>query len=115
MSSMNRSLSLPLDDLVPNGGVCALLDGRQVAVFYLPSLSPAIYAIDNHDPLGHANVLSRGIVGDIDGEPVVASPLYKQHFSLRTGRCMEDEDIHIPVYAAALHEDRVEITLQETE
>lgn len=113
MSSTSGALSLPLEDLVPNGGVCALLGDRQVAVFYLPSLSPAVYAIDNHDPLGHANVLSRGIVGDIDGEPVVASPLYKQHFSLRTGRCMEDEEVQIPVYAALLKEDRVEIALRE--
>ena len=115
MSEVNRDLAIPVDRLVPNGGVCALLEGRQVAVFYLPSLSPSVYAIDNRDPLGNANVLSRGIVGDIDGEPVVASPLYKQHFSLRTGRCVEDEAICIPVHDAVLQDDQVTITISESE
>jgi nitrite reductase (NADH) small subunit len=78
-----------LNDLVADSGVCALINGQQVAIFYLPNEQPAIYAIDNFDPLGGANVLSRGITGDIRGELVVASPLYKEHFSLRSGRCLE--------------------------
>jgi nitrite reductase (NADH) small subunit len=45
-------------------------------------------------------VLSRGIVGDINGELVVASPVYKQHFSLLTGRCLEDASVSVVVYAA---------------
>ena len=44
-----------------------------------------MYAIGNYDPASDANVLARGIVGDIGGEIVVASPIYKQHFSLRHG------------------------------
>jgi nitrite reductase (NADH) large subunit len=35
-----------------------------------------------------AHVLSRGIVGELRGERVVASPLYKHHYSLATGRCL---------------------------
>jgi len=50
----------------------------------------AVFAIGNYDPASDANVLSRGIVGDIGGEIVVASPIYKQHFSLITGRCLEE-------------------------
>ncbi len=91
---MNTSLwysVCKVDDLVEGSGVCALINGQQVALFYLPSEKPAVYAIDNWDPIGEANVLSRGIVGDIQGELVVASPLYKQHFSLTTGRCLEKE------------------------
>jgi nitrite reductase/ring-hydroxylating ferredoxin subunit len=34
----------------------------------------------------------RGIIGDLQGERVIASPIYKQHFSLATGRCLEDKD-----------------------
>ena len=41
-----------------------------------------VYALDNFDPHSGANVLSRGIVGDLSGELVVASPVYKHHFSL---------------------------------
>lgn len=36
--------------------------------------------------------MSRGIIGDLQGERVIASPIYKQHFSLATGRCLEDKD-----------------------
>ena len=43
------------DDLIPNAGVCALVAGREVAIFYLPDAQPSLYAIDNHDPIGGAN------------------------------------------------------------
>lgn len=95
------------DDLVPGSGVCALLGTEQIALFWLPDCEPPLYAIGNHDPLGAANVLSRGIVGDINGEPVVASPLYKQHYSLRSGRCLEEPDIAVPVYRVQLDKGQV--------
>ncbi len=60
-----------MDDLQPNSGVCALVNSEQVAIFYFPN-EDKIYAIGNYDPIGKANVLSRGMVGDINGEPVVA-------------------------------------------
>ena len=87
-----------LEDIVPNCGVCALVEGRQVAVFRLDD--DRIFAIGNRDPFSGANVLSRGIVGDLNGELVVASPVYKQHFSLLTGRCLEDPAVSVPVYRA---------------
>jgi nitrite reductase (NADH) small subunit len=95
------------DDLIAGSGVCALLGAQQVALFWLPQLTPALYAIGNFDPLGGASVLSRGIVGDIGGEPVVASPLYKHHYSLRTGHCLEDAGASVPVYAVTLRDGRV--------
>lgn len=94
-------------DLSPNAGIAALVDGEQVAVFYIPELHPSLYAIGNHDPIGKANVLSRGIVGDIQGEIVVASPLYKQHFSLTTGGCVERDDVSVPVWEACLDHGEV--------
>ena len=94
-----------LADIVPNTGVCALVDGRQVAVFRLDDDS--LHAIDNFDPFSRANVLSRGIVGDIKGELVVASPVYKQHFSLISGQCLEDPAVRVPVYPVQLEGDRV--------
>ncbi|HAZ80612.1 MAG TPA: nitrite reductase (NAD(P)H) small subunit, partial [Porticoccaceae bacterium] len=72
-------------DLVANSGVCAIVEGQQIALFYLPKEIPTVYAIGNWDPIGKANVLSRGMVGDINQRLVVASPLYKQHFDLQTG------------------------------
>ena len=94
-----------LNDIVPNTGVCALVGGRQVAVFRLDD--DRLYAIDNHDPFSRANVLSRGIVGDIKGEVVVASPVYKQHFSLASGQCLEDPQVSVPVFPARLDGDMV--------
>jgi len=92
----------PLEDIVPNSGVAALVDGEQVAVFRLDDDS--VHAVGNRDPFSKANVLSRGIVGDLKGELVVASPVYKQHFSLLTGRCIEDAAARIPVYATRVEE-----------
>ena len=92
-----------LTDIVPNTGVCALVGGRQVAVFRLDDDS--VYAIDNYDPISGANVLSRGIVGDLKGELVVASPVYKQHFSLATGQCLEDPEVCVPVYAVRIEKE----------
>ena len=89
-----------LEDILPNGGVCALVDGRQVAIFRLDD--DRVFALGNRDPFSGASVLSRGIVGDLRGELVVASPVYKQHFSLLTGRCIEDESVTVPVYAASV-------------
>ncbi len=85
-----------LEDICPDTGVCAWVDGRQIAVFR--TTEHGLHALDNHDPESGANVLSRGIVGDLGGEPVVASPVYKQHFSLVTGRCLEDPSVQVRVY-----------------
>lgn len=88
-----------LDDILPDAGACALVGGEQVAVF---RVGEKIFAIGNRDPFSGANVLSRGIVGDLNGELVVASPVYKQHFSLLDGRCIEDASVSVPVYRTLL-------------
>lgn len=100
-----------IDDLVPGSGVGVLLNGQQVAIFYLPDEAQKIYAIGNWDPLGGANVLSRGIVGDVKGELVVASPLYKQHFSLGSGRCLEDDSVSVPVYQVCTKDNAVLVNI----
>ncbi|MEH6569317.1 MAG: nitrite reductase small subunit NirD [Halioglobus sp.] len=99
------------DDLVDGAGVCALVAGEQVALFYLPEESTSIYALANRDPIGEANVLSRGLVGDIGGRLVVATPLYKQHFDLVTGNCLEEEDVKVQVYKARFEGDTVLVAL----
>lgn len=87
-----------LDYLIPGRGVAVLLKGgRQAALFLLPD--GGLYAVGNIDPFGRAAVMSRGIVGDRGGEPVVASPLLKQAFSLLDGHCMDDASTALPVYA----------------
>lgn len=98
------------EDLEPDAGVCALVEGRQIAIFYIPKLGE-VFALGNHDPFSHANVLSRGLTGDIRGEPVVASPIYKHHFSLRTGKCLEEASVRIPTYPVRIEKGRVFIGL----
>jgi len=95
-----------LEEILENAGVCALVAGEQVAIFRVDG---EVYAVGNRDPFSGANVLSRGIVGDVKGELVVASPIYKQHFSLTTGRCVEDATVRIPVYDARVEEGFVAV------
>ena len=94
-----------LDDLQADSGVCAKVAGRQVALFYLPRLQ-AVFALDNFDPVAEARVMSRGMVGDLGGEPMVASPMYKQHYSLKTGVCFEDS---VSSFRAKLAEEIIQI------
>jgi NAD(P)H-dependent nitrite reductase small subunit len=97
-------------DLEPNAGVCALVEDKQVALFYMPS-DGNVFAINNYDPFSHINVLSRGLIGDIKGVPMVSSPIYKQHFNLETGVCFEDETVKVESYSARINGDRVEVNL----
>lgn len=97
--------------------MAALLGDRQVALFRLDSRTEAgdsgaeIVAIDNVDPISGASVLSRGIVGDRGGEPVVASPIYKQAFSLVTGRCMDEQGQEVTVYQVRVVDGWVQVEL----
>jgi assimilatory nitrate reductase catalytic subunit len=93
-----------LDDVLPGAGVCALIDGRQIAIF---RIHESVFALDNFDPASEANVLSRGLVGDLKGEPVVASPLYKHHYSLTTGRCFEDAEKRVDVHRTRVLDGRI--------
>jgi len=93
-----------LDDVVPGTGVCALVEGRQIAIF---RIADTVYATDNFDPASEANVLSRGLVGDLKGERVVASPIYKHHYSLTTGRCLEDDTKTVHVHRAKVLDGRI--------
>lgn len=91
-----------LDEIVPDTGVCALLNGRQVAVFRIGEHAPRVFAIDNYDPNAQAAVLSRGLVGSIGERIVVASPIYKQHFDLASGECLEAPAQSVASYPARI-------------
>lgn len=105
-----------LDDLVENSGVCVLVAEQQVALFWLrPDDSVGageLFAVGNFDPVGGANVLSRGILGSVGDKLVVASPLYKQHFCLRTGQCLQDPSLSVPVYPVMVSHHKVLIGSQ---
>ena len=97
-----------LDALIPDVGVRALVGEEQVALFRLSGLGE-VFAIDALDPFSKAPVLSRGIVGDLSGQLVVASPIFKQHFNLETGACLEDAAISVRTYQTRVVAGRVEI------
>ncbi|MDP1820637.1 MAG: nitrite reductase small subunit NirD [Acidimicrobiales bacterium] len=98
-----------IHDLTPDRGVAALVDGVPVAVFLLSG--GELLAIDDLDPFSGASVLSRGIVGDVAGEPTVASPVYKQRFLLRTGRCIEDPSVSVVTWPVRVRGGRVEVAV----
>jgi nitrite reductase (NADH) small subunit len=70
-----------IDDILPDTGVCALVNG--------------------------ASVLSRGLVGNVGERIVVASPLYKHHFDLLSGECLEMPEHSVAAYPVRLEDDTV--------
>ena len=96
------------EDLIPERGIAALVDGAAVAVFR--THDGELYALSNVDPFSNASVLSRGIVGDRGGRPTVASPIYKQVFELATGTCLDDPTISITTYPVRVVGGMVEVS-----
>ncbi|SOE74629.1 assimilatory nitrite reductase (NAD(P)H) small subunit [Burkholderia sp. OK233] len=96
-----------LDDIVPNTGVCALVNGEQVAVFHVAHGDGSVFAIDNFDPGSQAAVLSRGLIGNLGERIVVASPIYKHHFDLRTGECLEVPEHSVNAYPVRVESGQV--------
>jgi nitrite reductase (NADH) small subunit len=85
-----------VDDIEVEGGVCALVGGDAIAIFRVHDGN--VYAISNYDPCSRASVLARGIVGTRGDIPVVASPMHKQAFDLRSGQCLDDAAVRVPTY-----------------
>jgi nitrite reductase (NADH) small subunit len=89
-----------LAELEVERGAAALVNGQAVAVFR--THDDTVYALGNHDPFSRASVLARGIVGtrDVDGEdvPFVGSPMHKQAFDLRSGRCLDEPQVAVASY-----------------
>ena len=98
-----------VDDILPDTGVCALLEGRHVAVFRVGA--DRFHAIDNVDPRSGASVLARGLVGNLGERVVVASPLYKNHFDLATGECLEAPEQSVRAHAVKVDAGRVLVAL----
>lgn len=95
-------------DLIDSAGVGAQVDSDQVALFYLKKHNQ-LFAVGNLCPFNDLNIIARGIIGDIKGEPVVASPLHKEHFSLRDGHCLEQPEVRLPVWQVRLEGDVLQV------
>ncbi|RZJ62188.1 MAG: nitrite reductase small subunit NirD [Acidovorax sp.] len=98
-----------VDDILPSTGVCALVADRHVAVFRLGA--DRFFAIDNVDPKSGASVLSRGLIGNIGDRVVVASPLYKNHFDLATGECLETPEQSVRAHNVRVDGGRVSVAV----
>ena len=109
MSTGRRHFVCGLDDILDGAGVCALVDGEQVALL---RVGEEVFALENRDPFSQANVMARGLTGDLGGQLVVASPVYKQHFNLRNGRCLEDESVSLRTWPCGVLDGRVWVESQ---
>ncbi len=100
-----------LNDILPSMGRCALFNEQQVAIFRVVDANGVeqLYAIDNFCPFSESNTLSRGLTGSIIDKIVVASPLYKQHFDLASGICLEDESVSVNTYPVRLNGSTVQL------
>lgn len=95
-------------DLVPERGSAALVGDQQVALFLLRD--GVVHAVSNLDPYSGAHVISRGIVGNRQDAPTIASPMHKQVFDLRSGECLDTQGEsvqHLPVWRVLREGDEV--------
>jgi nitrite reductase (NADH) small subunit len=98
-----------VDDILPNTGVCALVEGRHVAVFRVGE--DRLLRHRQRGPQVKASVLSRGLVGNLGEHIVVASPLYKNHFNLATGACLEAPEYSVHAHSVSIEDGRVRIPM----
>jgi nitrite reductase (NADH) small subunit len=108
---MSQTVVCRYDVLLPERGVAALIGDVQIALFRTHDGS--VFAIGNQDPFSGANVMSRGIVGSRGDVQTVASPMFKQVFDLRTGVCLDDPSVSLPVYAVEVLDGQVMVNLGE--
>ena len=104
------AVAIPLALLSPEQGAAVLLPGGgSAAVFLLHDGS--VHAVGNLDPFYGAPVICHGIVGDRSGAPTVASPLGKQVFCLRTGRCLDDAKAALPVFDVRIRDGVIRLSI----
>lgn len=111
ITAMSQTVVCQYDVLLPERGVAALIGDVQIALFRTHDGS--VFAIGNQDPFSGANVMSRGIVGSRGDVQTVASPMFKQVFDLRTGVCLDDPSVSLPVYPVEVVDGQVMVNLGE--
>ena len=99
-----------LEEIPEQAGIGARLGRRQIALF---RMGKSVYALDDLEPGSGANVLSRGILGDAGGEPVVISPLYKQRIRLRDGRQFDSGEPAVRAWPVRVENGKVWVGNEE--
>jgi len=95
-----------------NGGACVKYKDKQIAVFNFTKRGEW-YACQNLCPHKMQMILSRGMIGDMAGEPKVACPYHKKSFSLQTGENLNGECYQISVYPVKVEEGFVYIGIND--
>ncbi|WP_407439776.1 nitrite reductase large subunit NirB [Lelliottia sp.] len=99
-----------VDEIPEHAGIGAHLGEQQIALF---RFGKAVYALEDIEPGSSASVLSRGILGDASGEPIVISPLYKQRIRLRDGRLVESGEPAVRAWPVKIEGDKVWVSSEE--
>ncbi|MDN5204339.1 nitrite reductase small subunit NirD [Fulvivirgaceae bacterium BMA10] len=95
--------AINVEDIPNDNGICIKVRGQQIAVFNFNKRNE-YYAVENLCPHKRQMILSRGIIGDMQGEPKVACPFHKKTFSLKSGKNLNGEDYCIKTYPIKIEE-----------
>lgn len=96
---------------IPEDGGDTLKYGRhQIAIFNFKAMDKW-FASQNLCPHKREMVLSRGLLGDIEGLPKVVCPMHKKSFSLETGEGLSDPTYSISTFPVEIREGRIFIDL----
>jgi nitrite reductase (NADH) small subunit len=98
-----------IDEVAPGTGAAALIAGQQIAI--IRTRDGLFSALSNFDPFSKAYVIARGIVGDRGGVPKIASPIYKQSFSLETGQCLDEPTVRLAVFPIRVSAGRIQVSV----
>ena len=101
-----------VEAFLENGGSCVKVNNKQIAVFYFKKRNEW-YACQNMCPHKMEMILSRGMIGDTEGEPKVACPYHKKTFSLKSGENLNGDPYQITVYPVKIEEGYVYIGLDD--
>jgi nitrite reductase (NADH) small subunit len=101
-----------LTRITPGTGAAAIIDGEQIAV--VVARDGTVYALSNFDPFSKAFVIARGIVGDREGVPKIASPIFKQTFDLRSGQCLDEPNVRLPVFPTRVRDGKIQVLVVST-
>jgi nitrite reductase (NADH) small subunit len=98
--------AIKVEDMTEDAGTCIKYNEEQIAVFYFKKRDEW-YATQNLCPHKMQMILSRGMIGDKNGEPKVACPFHKKTFSLKSGECLSGEEYTIKTYPVKVEDGYV--------
>ena len=97
-----------VNDFPENGGACIKYKDKQIAVYNFTRKNKW-YACQNLCPHKMEMVLSRGMIGDVEGIAKVACPMHKKTFSLEDGSNLNGDDYQIAIYPVKIEDENVYI------